>query len=56
MFIPHLAIENDFFIGLLNKFLYDVKSKAQFERCVPYGAFAHSVLNGQFLYVMAPLL
>jgi hypothetical protein len=41
MFIPPLAIENDFFHGRFCKSLYDVKPKAQSERCAPYCAFAH---------------
>jgi hypothetical protein len=39
MFIPPLAIENDFFRStFVNP---DVKPKAQSERCAPYCAFAH---------------
>jgi hypothetical protein len=37
MFIPPLAIENDFFSYRVRKSLYDVKPKVQSERC----AFAH---------------
>jgi hypothetical protein len=35
MFIPPLAIENDFFHSAF------VNPKAQSERCAPYCAFAH---------------
>jgi hypothetical protein len=35
--------------------LYDVKPKAQSERCAPYRSFAHWVPNSQLLYEMAPL-
>jgi hypothetical protein len=40
MFIPHLAIENNF-SSRVCKSLYDVKPKAQSERCVPYCAIAY---------------
>jgi hypothetical protein len=41
MFIPHLAIDNDFFSKRICKSLYDVKPKAQSEQCAPYCALAH---------------
>jgi hypothetical protein len=40
MFIPHLAIENDFSKRIC-KSLYDVKPKAQSKQCAPYCAFGY---------------
>jgi hypothetical protein len=48
-FIPPLAIDNEFFVAYFQS-LYDVKPKAQSERCAPYCAFGHQVPKGQLLY------
>jgi hypothetical protein len=47
--IPQLAIDTEFFHSAFFQSLYDVKPKAQSERCAPYCAFGHWVPYDQLL-------
>jgi hypothetical protein len=51
-FIPHLAIDTDFFHSAFVNSCTIYNQLAQLERCTPYCAFGHQVPNGQLLYEM----